>query len=198
MERNLAIITGLLISKKRNANNKDIKRPILDFEVIFAEGNGRLTFEKIPVLLPGGAIARAAAGCMEGIIYIVCGELKTVGGQLCIEAKRIAPVGEEKRKQKACSMEQALTLGRADLMRLTLAPNMVSFQGRIKELQEDTAVIVVKREVLTPGDLTKEDLICVYLPEDADSKPGDLVLCHGQVTEREVVLGSILTLQEDM
>lgn len=181
--RNLAIITGLLISKDRNADNIDIKRPILDFEVIF-DMNG-VSFEKIPVLLPGGALARSAAGCQVGGIYLVCGETRVVDGKVCVEAKRIALLSGEKKKQP-------LLVSRADLMKYTLSPNIASFMGTVKYVDGASGLVKVRRENMTQGDLTHEDDIPVLFPDDMEISEGATVLCTGQIQEDIVMLEDIL------
>ena len=69
-ETNYCILTGMLINKGRNADTKDMKRPVLDIEIVNTDSNGEISFVEIPVLLSDVVLSKAVPGYCIGEILI--------------------------------------------------------------------------------------------------------------------------------
>jgi hypothetical protein len=188
-DRNLCIVTGLLIDNTRNADNPDIKRPILDFEIAYVNGSDEVSFLKIPVLLSGVAFARSVTKYRIGEICLIEGSLICCGEELCIRADSILSLSSEKGKLPPAYV------GRANLIQSKLIPNILYLAGEVREITKDTFTLLVKRSELCPGDLKTEDVFILH----ADKLPRrkKYVSCLCALSPDGIAAQSILPIAEE-
>lgn len=189
---NNVIIIGLLKKKIRNADNVDIQRPILDFEIIISSNNPESTtdiiFEEIPALLSNNALARSSAGFTIGDIFLIIGKIRNddrlekISNKIGLKREHYIEVDEmlklsnrKKNKDKLTSMTEA----RVNLIKFSKSLNFVALKGTV--IKKDTGYIEmeVNRSTYTRGDLTNNDKILVLT--DGDYKLGETILCIGQI-----------------
>lgn len=188
-DTNYAVLTGILIGKDRNANHAEIKRPILDLEII-RERNGEPLFEQFPVIICDVSVAKPVAGYKLGDILTVQGTVRNADdGSTYLEADEIARVqkssiGESK------TVEYALS--RIELAQLSPRFNLGILIGKIKQVKtqkesenlqnsEISNLIEIKRSFLSRGNLNEVDAIEIKPGEtDAGFQSGDEVLCMGE------------------
>lgn len=191
-DTNYAVITGILIGKERNANHAEIKRPVLDLEII-RERNGEPLFEQFPVIICDISVAKPVAGYKLGDILTVQGTVRNADdGSTYLEADEIARVqkssiGESK------TVEYALS--RIELAQLSPRFNLGILIGKIKkdEMEQDvttqkteenvqkTYLIEIKRNFLSRGNLREVDTIEMRPGESSiQFQSGDEVLCMGE------------------
>lgn len=172
---NFALITGLLVAKDRNADNADIKRPVLDFELIYRDEEG-IYLERIPALLSGGALARSLPGLVVGGIYVIGGSIRNdINYGLYIEVTKLVNLSEPKKKS------EPLSVSRVRLMESELCPNHAFLSGVVTDSEYGLLQIESKRKNLTKGDLTRTDKITVDALDADIPEIGDYVVCMGQV-----------------
>ena len=194
-EMNMVLFTGLLTSKRGGADNADIKRPVLSFEIYYKNEVGEAMFEEIPVLLPGGALARTLPGLKDGGIYLVSGQLrndKETG--LYVEANKLTRVGEAAKKPAPSALK------RAELLRNEFCPNCVTIAGVVKENSEPVYKIETRREKLTKGDLKPGDVFTVdasFAQLSQSPLVGEYVIVCGQLTERALLAESVVRIREE-
>lgn len=188
---NFVLMTGLLVSKERNADNVDSKRPVLDFEVLFQSENGPC-IEAIPALLSGGPLARSLPGLNVGAIYEIGGYVRNDEEQgLYVEVTKLVKLCENKKTSNPVS------LMRVRLMEMEMVPNVAMVIGKVKSCQYGLLQVRVERETLTKGDLTDADEITV---DALDTKPpqiGDTVTCIGQLCRSSLFADKIIALKEE-
>lgn len=195
IDMNTVLLTGLLLSKSGTADNADIKRPVLSFEIYCKNENGELLFEEIPVLLPGGPLARTLPGLKDGGIYLVSGQLRNdkVTG-MYVEACKLTRVGESAKKPAPNALK------RAELLRTEFCPNYVSISGVVKEKNDGLYKVETKRSRLTKGDLKAGDIFTVdtentLMPVSLEI--GDHVIVCGQLTESTLLAENIVRIREE-
>lgn len=172
--RNYCIITGIVVQKNRNANNRDMKRPIVDIEVVSNHNNGDLKFEKVPVLFSNGMLAKSVVGYCIGEIVTVEGCLRedNTNGTY-VEAMSVTRMTPKTEKLKS------LSVSRAELLQMPQHFNMVSIVGTVNE----NNTITVPRFNYSKGDLKKEDTIPFIWKNSNSSLIKKTVICSGFVGE---------------
>lgn len=188
---NFVILTGILVNKDKNADNADIKRPVLDFEILFHSEDGPC-LERIGALLPGGAIARKLPGLTIGSIYFVGGYLRCDPQYgLYVEVNRILKISDERRGG------EPLAVRRTKLMEMEMIPNVAVITGKVADSQYGLLQVEVERETLTKGDLTKSDLITVDALNTLEPELGEMVVCRGQICSGSLFADSIMVIRPD-
>lgn len=184
---NNVIAVGLLVKKERNADNADIQRPILDFEIVISSNNPEnetdIIFEEIPALLSNNALARSSMGYYVGDIFIIVGTIHNDDKQCTypkkehyIEVDNLIKIYERK---KSKTKHQNLLEARVDLIKYSKALNRTIIQGTV--IKNDTGYVEIKinRPNYTRGDLNDEDTILVIT--DKAYKIGTIIMCIGQI-----------------
>lgn len=184
---NNVVIIGLLKKKIRNANNADIQRPILDFEVIISSNNPDnetdIIFEEIPVLLSENALARSSAGFSVGDIFLITGKIRNDDRLIkfpkrehYIEADDMLRLSSRKKnKDKITSMTEA----RVNLIKFSKSINFITIKGIVISKNIGYIEMEVNRHTYTRGDLTNTDRILVLT--DTDYEIGETIICVGQI-----------------
>lgn len=198
-DTNNTIIVGLLIKKERNADNIDIQRPILDFEIVISSNNPEnesdIIFEEIPALLSDNAMARSSAGFYVGDIFIIVGKIHNDDKQYIypkkehyIEVNNLIKIYERK---KSKTKRQSLLESRVDLIKYSKALNRTIIQGTV--IKNDTGYVEIKinRPNYTRGDLNDEDTILVIT--DKAYKIGTIIMCIGQICSSYMKPSTIIT-----
>lgn len=194
-EVNNVLLTGLLISKLGEADNADIKRPVLNFEIYYKNEVGEILFEEIPVLLPGGPLARTLPGLKDGGIYFVSGQLRNdKESGLYVEACKLTRVGESAKRPAPNALR------RAELLKNEFCPNHVVVTGVVKEVKDGVYKVETKRGRFTKGDLKAGDVFvvntdCAQLP--CGLEIGETVVVFGQLTENALVADSVVRIREE-
>lgn len=180
MNNNNVVVISMLIDKTRHANNIDIKRPILDFEILFCD-NDHSEFSKIPVLLTDNAMARSASGMNIGELFIISGKIRSDKEEIYIEANAISRIDDGRRKKT--SIED----GRIDLLRFNQKSNLATITGEIVEFTPGGIAIDVPREELSRGDLQNNDAIVIRGEiEGLQLKVGDNIVCVGKISTQYI------------
>ena len=171
-ETNYCILTGMLINKGRNADTKDMKRPVLDIEIVNTDSNGEISFVEIPVLLSDVVLSKAVPGYYIGEILTVSGELRVDDSSgIYIEANAIV------RLQPKTERLRSLAISRSDLLQMTQRFNLASIVGIVNE----DSTVTVQRDVYSRGDLKKEDKIPISLLSVKDIPIGEKIFCTGKL-----------------
>lgn len=161
-------MTGFASGRVRNADTKDMKRPVIDIEFMQEEEDG-VTFEKLPVAFPGKQIAKLSQGIHEGDIVTVFGELRSDKSGLYLEAESISitSLKEKQRNRTRAQME---------LLQMDQKFNLVSIIGKINP----NNTVTVKRDQLSRGDLSTEDVIPLYCKKEIPHNSSE-VICAGRL-----------------
>lgn len=182
-DSNYAVITGILVSKDRNANYDELKRPVLDIEVI-CNHTGDPTFEIFPVIVCDVMLAKTIAGYQIGDILTVQGTVRNdVEGKAYIEAEDLA---KNMRIGTGESFPVEYMISRSSLMQTTPRFNLVIVVGKVVTItsknQKSLAEIVIDREGYSKGNLLQTDTIHIDISEIKEKvQCGDEVLCMGEV-----------------
>lgn len=182
-ECNKVTIAGLLIKKDRNADNIDIKRPVLDFEIALMSEDGSVFFENIPVVLSENSIARSSAGFFTGEIFLICGKLRgDAFPNLYIDAESLIKIGGSKHGKQ----------NEIELLELSKKINTVVISGIVKEIKDGALIINTKRENYSRGDLETNDDIVVVTQKKY--KIGTSVVCVGKMCSEYVEVDNICSI----
>ena len=168
--QNYGLFTGILVSKEKNLNNADIKRPVADIEIVSVECTP--PFCKIPVLFSGETLSKICTAASIGEFLVVFGELredKEKGPYIEAETvTRLNPKSTDLRKT---------IIPRFELLNLPQRFNLVSLTGTYHENN-----LHIKRYPLSKGDLKSEDIIPIYSEEPIEN--GKDVSIAGELIER--------------
>jgi len=172
---NYVIVTGVLLSKNRNANTISIKRPVLDLELMFINEEHELLFGQIPIVVPDVSTAKLVAGIKIGDVLTISGAIRNDK----IEGMYIEAFEFSKRHY---SGNINLTAGRASLLQDSHRFNIVFLYGQIIEKNQTSVRIKTHRQYGSVGDLTTEDIITIQLSEKQlqELQPKDNIYLVGE------------------
>lgn len=172
---NHCILTGIVVDKSRNANNKDLKRPILDLEIISTKNNNTLIFSKVPILFSDILLSKFYTGYKIGEILMITGRVQQdKKNGIYIEAETVTKMQEK--NTKICS----LAVSRSELLQMQQRFNHVYLVGLTSNKRDK---LIVKRNPYTKGDLKKEDIIPIYYNIDSEIPCEKQVSCLGELQD---------------
>lgn len=174
---NNVTLVGVLKKKEKHANNPDIKRPVLELEVVYFGKTGEVCLCNADVLLSDMLLSKNVVGFSTGEILLVTGTLHNDAKGLYINAntlQRLLPATKKTRTQ---------AIARSELLRLPSPINMVVLTG-VYIAEEENGYLNRKRTTYLRGDLKMEDSI---LTETIEGKmeSGKEYICIGQIGKNE-------------
>ena len=148
---NYCILTGIIRKKNRNADTKDMKRPVIDIEFVQEDMNDPFHFKLLPVVCADKQLVKLSQGFHEGDIITVVGALRTDNSELYIEAETISvSIPKEKGKFDIASQFELLQM-----------PQRFNLVNIIGETTTNNEVISIRSEYIR-GDLSTQDIIPIY------------------------------------
>lgn len=194
---NKVIVTGLLVSKSRNADNADSRRPVLDFEVVFWDQDNNPCIESIPALLSGGPLARSLPGLLLGGVYEIAGYVRCDRQfGLYIETTKLICLAEPPKAGQDINLLASGCL-RTRLLEMEMAHNFAVISGIVTDIHYGLLQVEVSRERLTRGDLTSSDQLTVDVLDAAAPQIGDRVICMGQLCSGSIFVNQIAAFSMD-
>lgn len=174
---NKVTLIGVLKKKEKHANNPDIKRPVLDLEIVYYGKNGEVCLCNTDILLSDMLLSKNVVGFNSGEILLITGTLHNDTKGIYVNAdtmQRLLPATKKTRTQ---------AIARSELLRLPAPVNMVIMTGvYIKE--EENGYINRKRTAYLRGDLKMEDSILTECIE-GEMQSGKEYVCMGQIGKNE-------------
>lgn len=167
---NFCILTGFVINNSKNANNLDIKRPIIEVEFVSKNEQGEVSFEHIFLLFSDITLAKISSGYQIGDMLLITGRLlnsKRFG--FCIDVISCSELPDKPEKP------QTKAYYRAKLLQLAQCFNMVEIKGIVK----DDNIITISRQNFSRGDLTTKDDIPIRLIHHKALIKGETAICSG-------------------
>lgn len=166
-------VVGVLKKRGKNADNPDVKRPVLELEIARSIPEN-IVIDTAYVLLSASLISKNSVGYKTGDILIVTGSLHADEKTIYIDAKCIQRISNPTKKQRT------LSAARSELLRQPIVQNNAVLTG-IFQRKDDKEGFLRKRKQYLRGDLAQEDfIIAEFLTEDRP-KIGSTCICSGQI-----------------
>lgn len=176
LENNVTLV-GVLKKKEKHANNPDIKRPVLEMEIVYFGKSGEVCLCNADILLSDMLLSKNVVGFSTGEILLVTGTIHNDEKGIYVNAntlQRLLPATKKTRSQ---------AIARSELLRLPSPINMVVLTG-VYIAEEEKGYLNRKRSTYLRGDLKMEDSI---LTETIQGKmeSGKEYICIGRIGKNE-------------
>lgn len=198
-ESNFANLTGILVNNRRNADSRDIKRPVFDMEITNVQPDGSYVFETIPVVIPDANLAKMVSGMQVGEILTITGYLRSDYREgMYVEASEVMRISFSKGSQ-GCNRAQLLQVAPrfneacivGTITRMTFGSDLAENENYLREWDSSLPANIMclwlelDRAFYSKGDLKYNDSIPVLVTNDGNTfRIGDQVCCIGSLSNQ--------------